>query len=174
MFPRRSARLANKERVDYCELAQKKIKEIEDYSKSRKKLRLDNGNIIVTHVENELANTMNNLHICNAPFKEPPPTKAVFKEKIIPSDDKMDKELAKQMLIKLLSEFTDTTDIYGSIILIANIVYNCPSVIENDTFLTSLLNLGVIVSEHFLKDTTVMQSPRLREISDAISILLSL
>ena len=175
MFPRRSARLANKERVDYCELAQKKSKvESEDLSKTRKKLRLENGNIIVTHVENDLANTLNNLHICEAPFKEPTPANVLFKEKVIPSDDKMDKYLARQMLTKLLTEFSDSTDIYGSTILIANIVYNCPSVIENDAFLTSLINFGVIVSDYFLKDRSIMQSPRLREIGDAISILLSL
>ena len=174
MFPRRSERLSKKERVDYCELAQKKNKDESNYSICKKKMRLENGNSIVTLVENELVDSINNFHICEVPFREPIPAYILIKEKIIPSNDTMDKDLAKKLLFKLLSEFNDTNNIYESIILIANIIYNCPSVIENESFLTSILNLGIHVADSFLNDTTITQSPKLREIADAISILLSL
>jgi hypothetical protein len=174
MFPRRSERLSKKERVDYCELAQKKNKDQYNYLICKKKMRLENGNSVVTLVENELVDSINNFHICEAPFKEPIPVYRMIKEKIIPSNDIMDKDLAKQMLIKLLLEFNSTIDMYGSVVLIANIIYNCPSVIENESFLTSILNLGVHVADQFLNDATIVQSPKLREIGDAISILLSL
>lgn len=174
MFPRRSARLAMKEKVDYCELSQKKSTKNEelDHSISRKKLRLENGNIIVTQVENDLVNSITNLHICEAPFKEPH-TKMIT-HKIIPSNDLINKDVGKEILTKLLNDIETTADLYGSIIMIANIIYNCPSVIENDAFRVSIIQLGLIVSDQFLKDSEVSKTDRVRDVADAISILLSL
>ena len=174
MFPRRSARLAMKEKVDYCELSQKKSMKNEDldHSINRKKLRLENGNIIVTQVENDLVNSITNLHICEAPFKEP--HAKMFGHKIIPSNDLINKDVAKEILTKLLKGIETTADMYGSIIMISNIIYNCPSVVETDAFRVSILQLGVIMSEHFLNDNEVSKSERVRDIADAISILLSL
>lgn len=176
MQPRRSTRLAMKERIDYCELASKKSNNYHaDKYIVRKKMRLDNGDELSKPITYELEQHMNSLHICEAPFMEPIPVVKIIKEKIIPSNDLMDKELAKQILTKLLNDFTDTSDMYGTIILIANVIYNCPSVLENNnSFIASIINLGVLVSDQFLNDKEVVNSPRVREIADAISILLSL
>lgn len=85
-----------------------------------------------------------------------------------------DKDYMNNLLLSLLFGFTTTSDMYGDIIKIADIIEQYPELVGDTDSQDKFRQLGSLISVKFLADEEALLSNRSNDISNAISTLLGL
>lgn len=86
----------------------------------------------------------------------------------------VDMEALNTQLAALLNNIATTKDLYGDIIKVAEMITAYPELVAEDESRSSLRLVGRAISVRFLADEDALKSARSNDISNAISLLLSL
>jgi hypothetical protein len=111
-------------------------------------------------------------------FMEPNTTNSIIQsdlsEESLSSTEYGTEEYMQNHLKALLENISTSTDTYGDVITIAEIINAFPRLVENESTRIAFGEFGNVVRQEFLNDKTVLKSDRAFAIADSISILLGL